>query len=39
MAIAQGPHVALAFHPEMTPDPRLHRLFLERAGDPVATAA
>lgn len=31
VAIAQGPHLGLCFHPEMTEDPRLHRLFLERA--------
>ena len=32
IAIAQGPHLALSFHPEMTGDARLHRLFLARAG-------
>lgn len=32
VAVAQGPHLALSFHPEMTGDPRLHRLFLKRAG-------
>ena len=31
VAVAQGPHLGLCFHPEMTDDPRLHRLFLERA--------
>jgi pyridoxal 5'-phosphate synthase pdxT subunit len=31
VAIAQGPHLGLCFHPEMTDDPRLHQLFLERA--------
>jgi pyridoxal 5'-phosphate synthase pdxT subunit len=31
VAVAQGPHIGLCFHPEMTDDPRLHRLFLERA--------
>ena len=31
VAIAQGPHLGLCFHPEMTEDPRLHQLFLERA--------
>lgn len=31
VAITQGPHIGLCFHPEMTEDPRLHRLFLERA--------
>ena len=30
VAIAQGPHVALTFHPEMTLDDRLHRLFVSR---------
>lgn len=31
VAVMQGPHVGLCFHPEMTDDPRLHQLFLERA--------
>ncbi|MGA7987755.1 MAG: pyridoxal 5'-phosphate synthase glutaminase subunit PdxT [Candidatus Dormiibacterota bacterium] len=31
VAVAQGPHLGLCFHPEMTDDPRLHQLFLERA--------
>ena len=31
VAIAQGRHVGLTFHPEMTGDDRIHRLFLERA--------
>jgi 5'-phosphate synthase pdxT subunit len=39
VAVAQGPHVALAFHPEMTRDDRLHRLFLRRVTDPMASAA
>lgn len=39
VAIAQGPHVALGFHPEMTHDDRLHRLFLQRINHPVASAA
>ena len=39
VAVAQGPHVGLAFHPEMTHDDRLHRLFLQRLNDPVASAA
>lgn len=30
VAVSQGPHLAFAFHPEMTSDLRLHRLFLER---------
>lgn len=37
--VAQGPHLALAFHPEMTPDDRLHRLFLDRLANQVASAA
>jgi pyridoxal 5'-phosphate synthase pdxT subunit len=37
--VAQGPHLALAFHPEMTHDDRLHRLFLERLRNRVASAA
>lgn len=39
VAIAQGPHVALGFHPEMTDDGRLHRLFLDRLAARVASAA
>lgn len=31
VAVAQGPHLGLCFHPEMTDDSRLHRAFLERA--------
>ena len=31
VAVAQGPHLGLCFHPEMTDDSRLHQLFLERA--------
>jgi 5'-phosphate synthase pdxT subunit len=30
VAISQGPHVGLTFHPEMTGDDRIHRQFLER---------
>jgi len=37
--VAQGQHLALAFHPEMTHDDRLHRLFLDRLRNPVASAA
>ena len=37
--VAGGNHLALAFHPEMTHDDRLHRLFLDRLRDPVASAA
>ncbi|HET9072782.1 MAG TPA: pyridoxal 5'-phosphate synthase glutaminase subunit PdxT [Acidimicrobiales bacterium] len=29
----EGPVMVAAFHPELTGDPRLHQLFLERAGD------
>ena len=32
VAVAQGQHLALAFHPEMTGDDRLHRLFLRGLG-------
>jgi 5'-phosphate synthase pdxT subunit len=39
VALAQGPHLALGFHPEMTGDDRLHRLFLRRLHDRVASAA
>jgi pyridoxal 5'-phosphate synthase pdxT subunit len=39
VVVAQGPHLALAFHPEMTPDDRLHRLFLERLHTRMASAA
>jgi pyridoxal 5'-phosphate synthase pdxT subunit len=39
VALAQGPHLALGFHPEMTHDDRLHRLFLSRMRDAVASAA
>jgi 5'-phosphate synthase pdxT subunit len=30
VAVAQGPHIALAFHPEISGDDRFHRLFVER---------
>lgn len=30
VALAQGPHLALAFHPEISGDARLHRLFVEQ---------
>jgi 5'-phosphate synthase pdxT subunit len=39
VAVAQGPHLALSFHPEMTHDDRLHRLFLSRLESRVASAA
>jgi 5'-phosphate synthase pdxT subunit len=35
VAVSQGAHLSFTFHPEMTADPRLHRLFAER----VAAAA
>jgi 5'-phosphate synthase pdxT subunit len=28
--VEQGPHLVATFHPELTPDPRVHRLFLEK---------
>ena len=28
--IEQGPHMAATFHPELTRDARVHRLFLEK---------
>lgn len=39
VAIAQGPHLGLCFHPEMTEDPRLHQLFLERAAAALEVSA
>jgi pyridoxal 5'-phosphate synthase pdxT subunit len=39
VAIAQGPHLGLCFHPEMTEDPRLHQLFLERASAALEVSA
>jgi glutamine amidotransferase PdxT len=27
--VSQGRHLVATFHPELTPDPRIHRLFLE----------
>ena len=39
VAVAQGAHLAFAFHPEMTTDLRLHRLFLDRLRTREATAA
>ncbi len=39
VAIARGPHLGLSFHPEMTDDLRLHRLFIERAEDSLETSA
>jgi 5'-phosphate synthase pdxT subunit len=39
VAIEQGPHLGLCFHPEMTEDPRLHQLFLERAAAALEVSA
>ena len=39
VAVAQGPHLGLCFHPEMTDDPRLHQLFLERAAAALEVSA
>ena len=39
VAVAQGPHIGLCFHPEMTDDSRLHRLFLERAAAALEVSA
>lgn len=39
VAVAQGPHLGLCFHPEMTEDPRLHQLFLERAAAALEVSA
>ncbi|KQC05063.1 MAG: glutamine amidotransferase [Methanoculleus sp. SDB] len=33
VAIREGRHMALSFHPELTPDIRLHRMFLENLGE------
>jgi 5'-phosphate synthase pdxT subunit len=32
VAVRQGPHLGLTFHPEMTGDDRIHRYFLEQFG-------
>jgi len=32
VAVRQGPHLGLTFHPEMTGDDRIHQLFLEGVG-------
>ncbi len=39
VAIAQGPHIGLCFHPEMTDDSRLHQAFLERAAAALEVSA
>ena len=31
VAVIQGPHIGLCFHPEMTDDSRLHQLFVKRS--------
>ena len=33
VAVEQGPHLGLSFHPEMTDDTRLHRYFVERVDE------
>jgi pyridoxal 5'-phosphate synthase pdxT subunit len=33
VAVRQGPALATAFHPELTPDPRVHRLFVDMVRD------
>jgi pyridoxal 5'-phosphate synthase pdxT subunit len=30
VVVAQGPHMASSFHPEMTGDPRIHELFVKK---------
>ena len=40
VAARQGSVLVTAFHPELTPDRRLHRLFADRlAGSPAGVAA
>ena len=39
VAVRQGNHLGLTFHPEMTGDDRVHRMFLERAGMRADSAA
>ncbi len=39
VAVAQGPHIGLCFHPEMTDDLRVHQLFLERAAAALEVSA
>ena len=39
VAVQQGPHLATAFHPELTADRRLHRHFLQTVGGASAAAA
>ena len=39
VAVQQGPHLATAFHPELTPDRRLHRHFLRTVKAAAAATA
>ena len=39
VAVRTGPHLGLTFHPEMTGDDRIHRLFVESLDDVDASAA
>jgi 5'-phosphate synthase pdxT subunit len=39
VAVSQGHHLALAFHPEMTDDLRLHQLFLRHIDEALETSA
>lgn len=39
VAVVQGPHLGLCFHPEMTDDSRLHQLFVERAAAALEVSA
>ncbi len=39
VAVRQGRHIGLTFHPEMTGDDRIHRLFLEHAAARAQSAA
>jgi len=39
VAVRQGPHLSFTFHPEMTGDPRLHRLFTSCLGEAIEGAA
>ncbi len=39
VAVIQGPHLGLCFHPEMTDDSRLHQLFVERAAAALEVSA
>jgi len=39
VAVISGPHMGLAFHPEMTGDVRMHELFLQHARDALESSA